>query len=308
MHKVCGDGHCEAPDEQPDFAAGADARSFAESCAADCGTARTRLVQVDFFDVAKLYYASKHIQAALDSGWRGLSAARWGISDAEAAKPVAGWNVCAVNRRTHGSFEDVCLLDGDVFVNDRPYRTSELDVDSSDFGGTYTFDGGLFEADWELRIAYDHFEWDAIDGLGAPAKAYPAVRGRICQETGFDSANATVYGDCEVWAPCPLADACSCEFYDSEHVCYAVHATAVENAPLLAFARSNALLWLASWWEVDNSTLSAISFEDLDAVENFDDDMWNVFDTATAVYRLVRGSAIGKRGPSHACTLRPLLL
>ena len=58
---VCGNAHCETPEEYPAFQAADDARGEADfsgqQCQADCGPAPTRAVTVNFYDPWKLWCA-----------------------------------------------------------------------------------------------------------------------------------------------------------------------------------------------------------------------------------------------------------
>ena len=73
---------------------------------------------------------------AFENGWQGLSAFRWGAADvagARVATPAAGWNLCSLDHREYGFFEEVCIFDGDVFIAGLPYRTAELNRSSSSY-------------------------------------------------------------------------------------------------------------------------------------------------------------------------------
>jgi len=178
----CGDNICEAPDEYPQFQAADDARQFV-GCAADCGRAPTKKVTVHFFDAWKLYYAYEEMAYAFEYGFRGKSAVAWGATDSKGnvlIKPQAAWNLCSVNLKQFGYFEEVCIFDGDVFIQGKPYRTAELEEGSSLYAIPKEVD--LFEGEWEVRIAYDGFAWPDASNNGEMVNiAYPAVRGHICQ-------------------------------------------------------------------------------------------------------------------------------
>ena len=73
----------------------------------------------------------------------GIAPKSWGVLDDAGAldrAPAAGWNVCHRADKQHGHFDTVCLFDGDVDIGGLPYRTAELDVDGSLFGGDKVLD------------------------------------------------------------------------------------------------------------------------------------------------------------------------
>lgn len=45
-----------------------------------------------------------------------------------------------------------------------PYRTAELEYGGDSFGSSLSVD--LFEGNWEVRIAYDNFDWTYTDDDG----------------------------------------------------------------------------------------------------------------------------------------------
>lgn len=155
----CGDGVCHAPEEFPLFSPGSGAREFA-GCKADCGIIPTRRVQISFYDPWKLWYATKHMEAAVKWGWRGQTSTTWNSAD---RFPGAGWNLCAINHTEYGGFDEVCIFDGDIEIDGKWYRSAELDANSSNFGSSIELD--VFEATWELRIAYVNFSWPKLEGF-----------------------------------------------------------------------------------------------------------------------------------------------
>lgn len=157
-HESCGDGTCYAPEEFPFYSPGSGAREFV-GCKADCGTMPTRRVQISFFDPWKLWYATKHMEAAVKWGWRGQTSEAWKSAD---RFPGAGWNLCALNHTEYGGFDEVCIFDGDIEIDGKWYRSAELDAKSDSFGSSIELD--VFEATWDLRIAYANFSWPKLDG------------------------------------------------------------------------------------------------------------------------------------------------
>ncbi|KAJ8602984.1 hypothetical protein CTAYLR_001497 [Chrysophaeum taylorii] len=216
IEPTCGDNVCESPEEHPKFRAADDARTFRGSCQTDCGTAVTKTVTIDFFDTSKLQEAFRTVKKALESGFMGSPATSWGVVDADGnvlRPPAAGYNVCSRTDRELGFFTTACVFDGDIFIDDLPYRTAELDPDSVSFSGSKTIE--LYEGTWELRIAFANFTWPKVDdGSGAEVPiAFPAVRGRVCTT----DENGTT---CETWAPCPSTLDCKCMWYLGGHYCF----------------------------------------------------------------------------------------
>lgn len=285
--ETCGDGICNRPDEMPYYHAGTNARSF-PSCETDCGRAATKKYRISFTDPWKLWYATKHMEAARENGWNGRSAQQWKSAE---RYPAAGFNLCAKNRREYGAFEDVCIFDGDLEIDGQRYRSDELLANSSTFGAPVQVE--LFQGDWELRIAYTNFEWPTLDTAPeeVPPKAFPAVGGTICEqvlgsedddeEEDDDEDDATIWGNCQFWAPCPDSDTCTCNFFKGEHLCYneeewrgdAWHRIYYEYG----WSLSNE--WLGKWWDI-NATVNVTSLDDVEEVneanaEIGDDDVWN---------------------------------
>ncbi|KAH8075461.1 hypothetical protein JL721_1467 [Aureococcus anophagefferens] len=193
--------------------------------------------------------------AFAEHGLGGYTAAQWGAQDEYGAvvqAPVAGWNVCHESDARLGSFETVCVWDGDVTIGGLPYRTAELDPKHVDFGGSVSLE--LYAGNWELRFAFDGFDATHPETGATVAVAHPAVRGSLCR------------GDaCETWAPCPNASACDCSFVDNEYVCLgdafweAYDADAMKpglagledlDRELAAYGDSLALEAIADWWQV----------------------------------------------------------
>ena len=290
--EVCGDGVCQAPEEQPDFVQTSDnsVRRFASiGCAADCGTAATRRVRISFVDPWKLYFAAKHMTAAVDHGWAGRTAATWGASD---RYPAAGWNLCAVNHTEYGAFTDVCLFDGDIVVEGLPFRTNELDLSGGNFGGSIELD--LFEAQWELRLAYVNFSWPSLADAPdlTPPKAFPAVRAEICL-----TEDKGVWIDCHYTAPCPDTEDCRCEFYQSEYFCFdgddPEHASWWNqwDPKFYEFALQHGKQWLGRWWGINiTNTTTFAEFQAAFEANNtaaLDDDGWLVWDSCNELYHVV---------------------
>lgn len=269
VDEVCGDGVCTAPDEAPFFHASDEARVFS-SCEADCGSVATRKVRVDFVDPWKLWYATKHMEMAVKYGWAGRDASRWNAAD---RLPDAGWNLCAVNKTEYGTFVDVCIFDGDFEIDGNWYRNSELNINSSNFGKSYELD--LFDATWELRIAYVNFSWPSLGDGTVPPQAFPAVRGEICFE---DAATGAFTQECTSWAPCPDSTDCKCNFYETEYVCFDDQGTWNSwDSSYVDFGSSMSTQWLGRWWGINVSDVATL--DDLrDAnVSNLDDDLWHLF-------------------------------
>ncbi|KAJ8601972.1 hypothetical protein CTAYLR_008804 [Chrysophaeum taylorii] len=267
--EICGDGVCNQPEEMPYYQANAEARLFT-GCESDCGRASTKRVRVSFTDPWKLWYAAKHAEAAVRWGWAGRTSDRWNSSD---RLPAAGWNLCATNHTEYGAFETFCLFDGDIFVDGKPYRADELDVNSTSFGQPIELD--LFEAEWELRIVYANFTWpDLSTSTATPPRAFPAVRGQVCQDVGGGN-----WGECATWAPCADSETCRCEFYDSTYRCFDEASwTTRWDASYYDFARSTGLRWLGEWWNV-NSTRNVTTLDDVEdrANRTLADDYWFTF-------------------------------
>lgn len=245
---VCGDAVCDQPEEGPYYHARDEGARLFAGCEADCGRATTKKVRISFTDPWKLWYAIRHMEAAGQHGWAGRSAQRWNAAD---RSPMAGFNLCALNRSEYGAFEDVCVLDGDIQVDGRWYRTDELRANSSKFGGSLEID--LFEAVWELRIVYVNFEWPSLDTSSeAPPRAFPAVRGEICEEVGATATGESTWGKCKRWAPCPDSTKCRCFYYHNEHVCFDEANWVGSNwdASMYDFGYSVSNEWLGKWWEV----------------------------------------------------------
>lgn len=245
---VCGDAVCDQPEEAPYYRARSDGARLYTGCEADCGRATTKKIRISFTDPWKLWYAIRHMEAARQYGWAGRSAQRW---NAEDRHPTAGFNLCALNRSEYGAFEDVCILDGDIQVDGKWYRTDELRTDSTNFGGSLELD--LFDADWELRIVYVNFEWPSLDTSSeAPPRAFPAVRGEICEEVATTSTGESSWGNCKRWAPCPDSATCRCFYYKSEYVCFDEQNWVGDNwdVSMYDFGFSVSNEWLGKWWGV----------------------------------------------------------
>ncbi|KAH8095740.1 hypothetical protein JL720_3064 [Aureococcus anophagefferens] len=268
----CGDGFCEPRDENPSYDPDPYEREGAAfvGCRADCGIVDTTVVEVHFLDLGKLVVASQVVAAALEDGWLGESA--------EAPRP--GWNVCHATDRSWGTPETVCLFDGDVQINGLPYRTAELDVESSSFGESKVLD--LYAGDWELRYAFDGFAWtypykDLENPLAGKAVqiGFPAIRGQICTRD-----TATNAETCETWAPCPDADACACSYVDGAYRCFDDDYWAGFNAETMthseykdadidlemaAFPDSLAYEAVAKWWSIPRNPAAGPTWGDRSA-------------------------------------------
>ena len=188
----CGDGVCSRPEEYPSWLPGGDdgaARAF-DPCRADCGELNASALvyaRVTFADTEKLANAHEAWAAFSDAGYNGYTPSSWGV-DAQAR--VAGWNVCARDKREYGYLVSVCVFDGHgdggAFIDGLPYRTTELACATSAVAGkhgtTYSAScpGGaapalaLFEGNWELRVDFSGWEMNALFDL-----AYPAVGGYL---------------------------------------------------------------------------------------------------------------------------------
>lgn len=280
----CGDGFCEPRDENPSYDPDPYEREGAAfvGCRADCGIVDTTVVEVHFLDLGKLVVASQVVAAALEDGWLGESAEAWGRYDADGRpiKPAAGWNVCHATDRSWGTPETVCLFDGDVQINGLPYRTAELDVESSSFGESKVLD--LYAGDWELRYAFDGFAWtypykDLENPLAGKAVqiGFPAIRGQICTRD-----TATNAETCETWAPCPDADACACSYVDGAYRCFDDDYWAGFNAETMthseykdadidlemaAFPDSLAYEAVAKWWSIPRNPAAGPTWGDRSA-------------------------------------------
>ncbi|KAH8057574.1 hypothetical protein JL722_6657 [Aureococcus anophagefferens] len=280
----CGDGFCEPRDENPSYDPDPYEREGAAfvGCRADCGIVDTTVVEVHFLDLGKLVVASQVVAAALEDGWLGESAEAWGRYDADGRpiKPAAGWNVCHATDRSWGTPETVCLFDGDVQINGLPYRTAELDVESSSFGESKVLD--LYAGDWELRYAFDGFAWtypykDLENPLAGKAVqiGFPAIRGQICTRD-----TATNAATCETWAPCPDADACACSYVDGAYRCFDDDYWAGFNAETMthseykdadidlemaAFPDSLAYEAVAKWWSIPRNPAAGPTWGDRSA-------------------------------------------
>ena len=98
----------------------------------------------------------------------------------------------------------MCLFDGDVMIEDLPYRQDEFDMyDSSSFGGS--FDLTLFPGNWEIRVAFVNYWTGAMASGMVDAADFPAVRGLL----QLKLSNETEWGEREWFAPCPNAEQCS---------------------------------------------------------------------------------------------------
>ena len=120
--EACGNYICEKPDEFPAWDARAEtpARDFG-GCETDCGRVATQEVVVHFFDAFKYKRAYERILAlARAERVRGYTPLQWGVVDSDGAvirPPVAGWNICSRDIARPGSFENICVFDGDVAID-----------------------------------------------------------------------------------------------------------------------------------------------------------------------------------------------
>lgn len=258
--ETCGNDFCDVPDESPAWLPGG--REF-PGCSTDCGTVDTTTVTVHFFDAWKYKHAVEMIEAlATETDVRGFTPRQWGVLDddgALAAVPVAGWNICHKTDREQGFNRQVCVFDGDVFVDTLPFRTEELDVSSTSFGGS--FSAQLYAGDWELRMAFQNFHWTHPETGELTQMAYPAVRGKICITNATTGVEA-----CQVWDPCP--DLCPCEFIDNDYYCFddeywaAFNASTMttpflpEDPELAAYPEAASIEATAEWWRIQRSPLA----------------------------------------------------
>ncbi|KAH8051514.1 hypothetical protein JL722_10686 [Aureococcus anophagefferens] len=255
----CGDALCEPRDENPNYEP-------------DPASARRVL------DVASAVMA-----AALDDGWLDKSAMAWGArtdGGEVLVKPVAGWNVCHASDHYWGTPETVCLFDGDVQINGRPYRTAELDFESSFFGESKVLD--LYAGDWELRYAFDGFAWtypySTVDDPFAGQTVqigFPAIRGAVCTRDAFSGEEA-----CDLWAPCPDANECACSYVDNVYRCFddaywagfnaetMTHSTLKDDGvdiEMAAFPDSVAYEAIAKWWQIPRAPAATSAWGDRSA-------------------------------------------
>ena len=235
----CGDGVCSRPEEYPSWLPGGDdgaARAF-DPCRADCGELNASALvyaRVTFADTEKLANAHEAWAAFSDAGYNGYTPSSWGV-DAQAR--VAGWNVCARDKREYGYLVSVCVFDGHgdggAFIDGLPYRTTELACATSAVAGkhgtTYSAScpGGaapalaLFEGNWELRVDFSGWEMNALFDL-----AYPAVGGYLqfqrapsAADDGdpSDDALAAGWSGKEWFSPCPHAPQCRAQFVRGDY-------------------------------------------------------------------------------------------
>ncbi|KAH8045575.1 hypothetical protein JL722_14156 [Aureococcus anophagefferens] len=242
-----------------------DAGASFVGCRADCGIVDTTPVEFRFFDTSKLDVASAVMAAALDDGWLDKSAMAWGArtDGGGLVKPVAGWNVCHASDHYWGTPETVCLFDGDVQINGRPYRTAELDFESSFFGESRC---STSRGDWELRYAFDGFAWtypySTVDDPSRARRCRSASRRSAapCARDAFSGEEA-----CDLWAPCPDANECACSYVDNVYRCFDDAYWAGFNAETMthsalkddgvdiemaAFPDSVAYEAIAKWWQI----------------------------------------------------------
>ena len=205
---TCGDGFCEAPEEFPTVipAWGADIPGvrYFSPCFADCGSyGPGEAVTIEFDDVLKLLHNYEQYDRLVESGY-GYPASFYGLGETE---PAVGWNVCSLDTYEYGSFEPLCLFDGDIFIGGLPYRTGELNRSHANFGGKV--DLVLPNGAWEVRIAVDDgWRWYLqSDEVTWTKLAYPAIGGSV-----------TIAGATERWAPCPNAETCTNMFLRGEYV------------------------------------------------------------------------------------------
>ncbi|KAH8059406.1 hypothetical protein JL722_5432 [Aureococcus anophagefferens] len=195
------------------------------------------------------------------NGVRGFTPLQWGAVDERnqlLRTPAAGWNVCSRTDALAGHFEKVCVFDGDVFIDGLPYRTLELDVDdAAHFAAKKT--ASLYAGDWELVYAFANFSWVHPETGEDVVLAHPALRGELC-----------VGGACELWAACPNAPSCGCQFEDGDYVCYDRDYWKGFDAATMrhdgadaagrdefdgAYAAYRGLEAVAAWWDVPRSPL-----------------------------------------------------
>ena len=175
-----------------------------------------------------------------------------------------------------------------VTIGGRPYVSRGLDPTQQDFGGA--FDVDLFDAAWEVRVAFANFDWGASEGGIVGPKAHPAVRGQICLESGADENGNRLYEACTKWAPCEAMGAdCACEFVDSNYVCYEETSFNRWRDIYATYSESTGLHALARWWGVKNSTKPTTfsDVEDAAAPEMLDDDQWAALDADLNYYYLI---------------------
>ena len=149
-----------------------------------------------------------------------------------------------------GTEEEICVFDGDVTIGGRPYRSHELDANHTLFGGY--LDLTLFEADWEVRVAYEGYAWSNDHADGSP-RAFPAVRGQICYESGINQVTGGLtYENCTTWAPCEGVSAtCRCEFQAETYMCFEEDQFNTWRPIYHRYSKSNALANLGQWWSVN---------------------------------------------------------
>ena len=225
---VCGDGRCEAPEEftswfpyiQDEAGGSVNAERF-DPCLSDCGWLTDyNPVRINFDDTAKLSAAFANWEAVKQYGYLNSDTQTLGIASNQ---PVAGWNICSRDHKEYGHFRNVCIFDGDVFIEDLPYRTAELDPTNDLY--RQSFDLDLFPGNWELRIAFD--QWDLFHytdqsrGIDQTIQfAYPAVRGSLqfALEGSVQDGTAAEWTTKEIWAPCPEADQCTSQWLQSMYL------------------------------------------------------------------------------------------
>ena len=212
---TCGDFTCSYPEEYPSYNPGSAYRQDFQPCESDCGYLGgvNISMRVTFSDIMKLRAAYADFDAlASASSYAAHTRDEWGISD---LSPIGGWNICSRDKTEYGYLENVCLFDGDVFIDGLPYRTDELDRDSSQYGGTSPTIA-LFEGNWEMRIAFANFTLTSNYDV-----AYPAVGGYFqfeVENCGDDDGSACSWNTgVEYFSPCPNAAECSSQFVRGEY-------------------------------------------------------------------------------------------
>ena len=261
--ETCGDSICNAPDEFPYYRGHAEMREFV-GCEADCGSALTKRVTVNFFDPWKLQAAYDQVANAAAHGWN--SGDGNGLMDASKYKghdtsPIAGWNVCSRNLKEEGFFEPVCLFDGDIFIDGLPYRSRELDDGSDDFAGSFSFD--LFDGLWEVRIAFEGFSWQ-YNGQEVPI-AFPSVRGELCVDDVDDRPM------CRLWDPCPSAHNCSGEWWqDGTYYRFEPAHFDEWDEKYAKYAQEQNLVYLSKWLNFNETYRPSSQLN----TSRLDDDQW----------------------------------
>ncbi|KAH8047302.1 hypothetical protein JL720_16154 [Aureococcus anophagefferens] len=163
----CGDGFCEPRDENPSY----DPDPYEREGAPSSGRGR---------------------------GARGRLARRvggWGRYDADAPDQArGGWNACHATDRSWGTPETVCLFDGDVQINGLPYRTAELDVESSSFGESKVLDlyAGTGSCATPSTASPGPTLYKDLENPSGKAVqiGFPAIRGQICTRHGHERRDA----------------------------------------------------------------------------------------------------------------------